>query len=242
MSRLLRRWVPRSAAVGIRAWRGVAASGASAMVLAVAPLTAGSSQPSPPPLWPGTVPVLAVPAGSAASPGPASPGPAGTGPASPGSGPRQIVLPDLAVIEPQGLSAGRVARLGKLRGVTDVLAVDGAAIKVRGHQVNVIGVDPQRFRSWTPLATASDQRLWAALAAGKFASSSSTRHLLHLHNGTSYQLAGAARLDLAYGGTAAFGIRRRRRGQHRCLRRAGAYPQRGRPDQRARRGDARPQA
>jgi len=207
MSRLLRRWAPRSAAVGIRAWRGVAASGASAVVLAVAPLTAGSSPPSPPPLWPGTVPALAVPAGSApASPGPASPGPASPGPASPGSGPQQIVLPDLAVIEPQGLSAGRVARLGKLRGVTDVLAVDGAAIKVRGHQVNVIGVDPQRFRSWTPLATASDQRLWAALAAGEFASSSSARHLLHLHAGTSYQLAGASRLDLAYGGAAAFGI------------------------------------
>src|SRR5215468_904047 len=101
MSRLLRRWAPRSAAVGIRAWRGVAASGASAMVLAVAPLTAGSSQPSPPPLWPGMVPVLAVPAGGA----PASPAPAGTGQASQGSGPQQIVLPDLAVIEPQGLSA-----------------------------------------------------------------------------------------------------------------------------------------
>jgi hypothetical protein len=177
------------------------------MVLAVAPLTAGSSQPGPSPLWPSTVPVWAVPADTApASPAPASTGQASQGQASQGSGPQQIVLPDLAVIEPQGLSAGRVARLGKLRGVTDVLAVDGAAIKVHGHQVNVIGVDPQRFRSWTPLATASDQRLWAALAAGEFASSSSARHLLHLHDGTSYQLAGASRLGLAYGGAAAFGI------------------------------------
>jgi hypothetical protein len=207
MSRILRRWAPRSAAVGIRAWRGVAASGASAAVLAVAPLTAGSSQPSPSPLWPGTVPSLAVPAGSGpASPGPASPAPAGTGQASQSPGPQRIILPDLAVIEPQGLSPARVARLGKLHGVTDVLAVDGAAIQVRGHQVNVIGVDPQQFRSWTPLATASDQRLWTALAGGDFVSSSSARHLLRLHGGTSYQLVGASRLDLPYGGAAAFGI------------------------------------
>jgi hypothetical protein len=87
-----------------------------------------------------------------------------------------------------------------------VLAVDGAAIKVRGHQVNVVGVDPQQFRSWTPLTTASDTRLWAALASGEFASSSSARHLLRLHAGTRYQLAGASRLSLAYGGAAALGI------------------------------------
>jgi hypothetical protein len=207
MSRLLRRWAPRSAAVGIRAWRAAAASGASAVMLAVVPLTAGPSQPSPSPLWPGTVPVLAVPDGTGpAGAGQPSTAPATTGQADRSSGPQQIILPDLAVIEPTGLSAARVAELGKLRGVTDVLAVDGAAIKVHGHQVNVIGVGPQQFRSWTPLGTASDTRLWAALAGGEFASSSSARHLLRLHAGNHYQLAGASRLSLAYGGAAAFGI------------------------------------
>jgi hypothetical protein len=70
------------------------------------------------------------------------------------------------VIEPHGLSLADIGKLGKVRGARDVLAVDGAAIEVGGRQVNVIGVDPQQFRSWTPLATASDTRLWEAIAAG----------------------------------------------------------------------------
>jgi transglycosylase-like protein with SLT domain len=203
MSRLLRRWLPRPAAVGHRARRGAAAFGSMAVVLAIAPHTPGGGQPSPGPALRGSpVPALMVPL----SPGPDSTGPAGRGPTGKGSGWRQIVLPDLAVIEPHGLSVAHVAALRKLRGVSDVLAVDGAAISVRGRRVNVVGVNAEQFRSWTPLATASDQRLWAALAGGDFVSSGRARHLLRLHGGTRYQLAGASRVTLAYGGAARFGI------------------------------------
>jgi hypothetical protein len=173
------------------------------VLLAAAPLTPGSGQPSPAPLWPSTVPALAVPASTGP---PASPAPAATGQAAQGPAWQQIILPDLAVIEPHGLSVADIAKLGKVRGARDVLAVDGAAIEVRGRRVNVIGVDPQQFRSWTPLATASDQRLWAAIAGGDFVSARSARHLLRLHSGARYQLAGAARVTLAYGGAATFGI------------------------------------
>ena len=217
MSRLLWRWLPRPAAAGFRAWRGAPAFGVMAVVLATGPLMSGPSQPSPGPLWPSTVPACAgPPAACAASPGPASPGPASPGPASPGpassgqagQGPRwqQIILPDLAVIEPDGLSVADIGKLGKVRGARDVLAVDGAAIEVRGQRVNVIGVDPQQFRSWTPLATASDTRLWEAIAGGDFVSAGSARQLLRLHSGTRYQLAGASRVTLTYGGAATFGI------------------------------------
>ena len=208
MSRLLRRWLPRPAAAGLRAWRGAPAFGVLAVVLAAAPLTSGPSQPSPGPLWPSAVPPLAAPAspGPAASPSPAGPSPASTGPAGQGPGWQQIILPDLAVIEPHGLSLADIGKLGKVSGARDVLAVDGAAIEVGGRQVNVIGVDPERFRSWTPLATASDTRLWEAIAGGDFVSAGSARHLLGLHTGTRYQLAGASRLTLTYGGAATFGI------------------------------------
>ena len=207
MSRLLRRWLPRPAA-GLRAWRGAPAFGVLAVVLAAAPLTSGPSQPSSGQLWPSAVPPLAAPAstGPAASPSPAGPSPASTGPAGQGPGWQQIVLPDLAVIEPHGLSLADIGKLGKVGGARDVLEVDGAAIEVGGRQVNVIGVDPQRFRSWTPLATASDTRLWEAIAGGDFVSARSARHLLRLHTGTRYQLAGASRVTLTYGGAATFGI------------------------------------
>jgi hypothetical protein len=110
------------------------------------------------------------------------------------------------VIDPHGLSVADIGKLGKVRGARDVLAVDGAAIEVRGRRVNVIGVDPQQFRSWTPLATASDLRLWEAIAGGDFISAGGARHRLRLHSGTRYQLAGASRVTLTYGGAATFGI------------------------------------
>ena len=208
MSRLLRRCLPRPAAVGLRAWRGAPAFGVLAVLLAAGPLTSGPGQPSPGPPWPRTVPALAAPAGTRPPTGStsASPGPASTGRAGPGPGWQQIILPDLAVIEPHGLSVADIRKLGKVRGARDVLAVDGAAIEVRGRQVNVIGVDPQQFRSWTPLATASDTRLWEAIAGGDFVSAGSARQLLRLHSGTRYQLAGASRVTLTYGGAATFGI------------------------------------
>src|ERR1022692_3758090 len=81
---------------------------------------------------------------------------------------QQIILPDLLVIAPKGLSATQIASIGKVSGVRNVITADGAAIKLGGHQVNVIGVAPQQYRSWTPLATASDQGLWTALAGGGF--------------------------------------------------------------------------
>ena len=203
MSRLLRRWLPRPAAAGLRAWRGAPAFGVLAVLLAAAPLSAGAGQPTPRPLWPSAVPALAMPASTGP---PASPGPGSTGRAGRGPGWQQIILPDLAVIDPHGLSVADIGKLGKVRGARDVLAVDGAAIEVRGRRVNVIGVDPQRFRSWTPLATASDLRLWEAIAGGDFVSAGSARHRLRLHSGTRYQLAGASRVTLTYGGAATFGI------------------------------------
>jgi Transglycosylase SLT domain len=201
MSRPLRRWAPPPAVIGLRAWRGAAAFGAMVVALAVVPLTAAPSQASSRPPRPAAAPVVTAPPGA----GPAS-GLAGTQQAGHGAGFRQIILPDLAVIEPHGLSVAQVAALRKLRGVSDVLAIDGASIKARGRQVNVVGVNLQRFRSWTPLATASDQQLWTALASGAFAASGGAGHLLRLHKGARYQLAGAARLTLPYSGAAAFGI------------------------------------
>ncbi|MGE5131663.1 MAG: lytic murein transglycosylase [Gemmatimonadota bacterium] len=118
----------------------------------------------------------------------------------------QIILPDVVVIEPQGLSPAQVARLGRLTGVRRVLAVDGARIRAGGQPVNVLGVDPQQFRSWTPLRTASDSRLWSALDSQEFVASQSLRHRLHLQPGSQYRLSGAAAQDMAFGGSGQFGV------------------------------------
>jgi hypothetical protein len=118
----------------------------------------------------------------------------------------QIILPDVVVIEPKGLSTAQVTGIGKVAGVRSVLAVDGARITTEGKAVNVLGVDPQQFRSWTPLRTASDSRLWAALDARQFLASQSLRQRLHLRPGAQYRLAGATPQDLAFGGSGQFGV------------------------------------
>jgi predicted phage tail protein len=134
------------------------------------------------------------------SPSPsASPGPAGTS----FSG---IILPDLAVIEPLGISQANLAALARLPGVRDVLAMDGAAVTVHHHTVNVLGVDVQEFRSWTQLSAASDQGLWAGLAAGGFVASPAAQQLLGLRTGARYRLRGSSRIILTYRGTASFGV------------------------------------
>jgi hypothetical protein len=141
---------------------------------------------------------------------PSSPG-SGSGSAAPARAStvaafHRIVLPDLAVIERGGISAADLARIGHVRGVRQVLAMDGGAIISGGSSVNVIGVNAGQFRSWTPLRTASDQRLWNALNSGAFVASPSARRHLRLRNGRDYPLSGAATVSVPFAGAAPLGI------------------------------------
>ena len=136
-------------------------------------------------------------------------------PASPASSPASrsapaafghIVTPDLLVIMPSGLTAAQRAALARLPAVRGLVTADGASIQLGSGRVNALGVDPRQFRSWTPLATASDQRLWTALEQGRFVASSALAGRLRLAPARRYQLGGAAREQLGYGGNASLGI------------------------------------
>jgi hypothetical protein len=118
----------------------------------------------------------------------------------------RIILPDLLVIEPKGLSPRTVARIRKITGVRNVLAFDGGEIKANGRRASVIGVNPGQFRSWTPLRTASDQDFWTALADGRFVAADSARTRLGLRRGASYQLAGASKQSVTFGRAASLGV------------------------------------
>ena len=137
----------------------------------------------------------------------ASPSPS-TAHAAAGSTFHQIYLPDLLVIEPTGLSSGQLRKLARISGVRSMVSADGAAIKLgnRTKPINVLGVDPGQFRSWTPLATASDQRLWTALQRGHFVASDTLARQRHLHSGTTYRLGSAGQQRMILGGSAPLGI------------------------------------
>jgi hypothetical protein len=119
---------------------------------------------------------------------------------------QQIVLPDLLVVGPNGLTSQEVTQLGKISGVRDLISFDGAQIRAGSQMVSVIGVNPSTFRSWVPLQTASDQAFWTALANGEFVASPAARSALKLAPGASYQLTGKARLTLTFGASASLGI------------------------------------
>jgi Transglycosylase SLT domain len=190
MARLIRRRLVRHArrtAPGFRALalRGVA--GCSALVLLGAGAHAGIAQPAPG--GSGTAAVASAPAAArqAASFG-------------------QIILPDLLIVAPSGLTRQQLARLGKITGVRNMIAFDGARIKAGGRAVSVIGVNPSAFRSWVPLRTASDQPFWTALAGGQFVASPAARSALGLRRGGSYQLTGSTRQTVTFGAAASLGI------------------------------------
>ena len=117
----------------------------------------------------------------------------------------QIILPDLLVVAPRGISPAALARIRELAGVRHVIGFDGGEIKAAGHPVSVIGVTPSQFRSWTPLRTASDQKFWTALANGSFVASD-TAGRLSLRRGSSYPLTGASTRQVRYGRAATLGI------------------------------------
>jgi hypothetical protein len=118
----------------------------------------------------------------------------------------RIILPDLLIVAPQGLSQADVARLRKVAGVRNMITFDGAQITVGGRSVSAIGVDPATFRSWVPLRTASDQPFWTALNRGQFVAAASVTQRLGLKRGAKYQLWGVNARMLTFGSGARLGL------------------------------------
>ncbi len=187
IGRLFRRIGPRGTISGSLMLRGVA--GCSALVLLGVGAYAGILQP---------------PSGDAGSAVAATASPAAPGAAATSF--RQIILPDLLVVSPAGLTTQQLASLARIGGVRNMIAFDGAEIRAGGRPVSVIGVDPAQFRPWVPLQTASDQAFWTALAGGEFVASQAARSSLGLRPGASYQLTGSASRTVTFGASATLGI------------------------------------
>jgi hypothetical protein len=181
MGRLIRlRW-PRPVTYRSRAFRGAAGFGAFLLVAAGAGAT-----------------IIKPPSGGNGGPAAVT--------AVPPVSQRQIIIPDLLVVAPGGLTAADLSGLGRISGVRNLISFDGAQIKAADTPVTVIGVNPVAFRSWVPLGTATDQAFWTSLSQGGFVASPATSSALSLRAGTRYQVTGTARVTLAFGGSASLGI------------------------------------
>jgi hypothetical protein len=118
---------------------------------------------------------------------------------------RQIIVPDLLVVAPHGLTSGQIAELRAVPGVRNMITFSGASIKIGGVPVSAIGVNPAVLRSWVPLGTASDQPFWSALASGEFVAPTESFNL-ELIPGALYRLAGASAQVVKFGMSAPLGL------------------------------------
>jgi hypothetical protein len=118
----------------------------------------------------------------------------------------QVVLPDLFAAARSSVTAAQFSKLGKLRYVRDLTAVDGGGVKIKGHIVSTIGVNTGIFRAWTPPQTANTQRVWTALARDDLMTPPQEAQKLGLRSGKRYRISGATQADITSGGTANFGI------------------------------------
>jgi hypothetical protein len=119
---------------------------------------------------------------------------------------RQIILPDVLVVAPGGLSAGQIAELRAMSGVRSMISFDGAQVTAGGVPVTVIGVNPATFRSWVPLETASNQPFWTDLARGEFVAQDTSASSMDLIPGGSYQLVGGSTQVVKFGTAAPLGL------------------------------------
>ena len=134
-----------------------------------------------------------------ASPRPsASPGPAGAA--------RQELVPDLIAAVPGGITSAQVTKIRKLGGVVAVLPVDGGKVTVNGKNADVLGVSPQAFRPWTPLATAASAAIWSDLSQGQLISTDAAARRLHLTGGKSYPVSGATLEQVPFGEPTALSV------------------------------------
>jgi hypothetical protein len=137
-------------------------------------------------------------ASSAPSPNPAAP--------NPGSPPRELIVPDLAVVVPAGATAQQVAAIGKLDGVRAVLAVAGGQVRIGGRTVSMLGVPLPAFRSWVPPVTAAATGVWVVLADSNMVAASQSASKLSLTLGSTYRITGATTVPVPLTATAPLGI------------------------------------
>ena len=112
---------------------------------------------------------------------------------------RQQFVPDLIAAVPGGITPAQLAKIRKLGGVAAVLPVDGGKVTVNGQGANLLGVSPQAFRPWTPLATAASATIWSDLSQGQLISTAAAARKLHLTAGQSYPVSAAILEQVPFG-------------------------------------------
>jgi len=117
-----------------------------------------------------------------------------------------LIVPDAIASVPGGLTTEELARLRKLDGVRGILPIDGAKIRVNGRQLTVLAAPASALRPWTPPATAGNEQVWSAFAAGDLITTAAAGRSAGLVAGSRYPVTAGITTRLAVGAQTLLGI------------------------------------
>ncbi|HET6816462.1 MAG TPA: C40 family peptidase [Mycobacteriales bacterium] len=102
--------------------------------------------------------------------------------------PKRLIEASLLVTSPIPLTARQLSLVRATSGVHQVQTVTTGRALVDGHHASLLGVDPSRFRPWTPKLTAASQPLWQSIARGELTASFDMGHQANLPLGNTVPL------------------------------------------------------
>ena len=120
--------------------------------------------------------------------------------------PHHLVDATLLVTGPRTLSARQIKAIRHLSGVHRVQTVASGMATVDGHRAFVLGVNPARFRPWTPKLTAASQPLWQSIATGELTASFDMGHDAKLPLGATVPVRAAYDAPIRIGAFASVGM------------------------------------
>jgi peptidoglycan DL-endopeptidase CwlO len=120
--------------------------------------------------------------------------------------PRHLVDATLLVTGTNTLTAKQLKAIRHVAGVRAVQTVAAGTVTVDGHRAFVLGVDPSRFRPWTPRLTAASQPLWESIAAGELTASFDMGHDARLPLGATLPVKAAYETSIRIGAFASVGM------------------------------------
>lgn len=120
--------------------------------------------------------------------------------------PKHLVEATLLVTNHKPFSPHTLRSLRHVSGVTRTQPVAAGSARVDGHHAYVLGVDPAKFRPWTPRLTARSQPLWQSIARGELTASFDMGHQARLPLGADVPVRAAYRTAERVGAFASVGM------------------------------------
>ena len=120
--------------------------------------------------------------------------------------PKKLVEATLLVTGRSSFTNHQLKLIRAVSGVHHLQTVMSGAAVIDGHRSSVLGVNPARFRAWTPRLTAGSQALWQSIARGELTASFDMGHQANLPLGNTVAVRARHTVPIRIGAFASVGM------------------------------------